>query len=148
MCLLALIAAVLLPESPKFYYAKREFKKARNVIKLISGLNKSGQSYEQIDSIIFDSEAYLYQKDVPEDLDKDDSTNEGTNINESRAAEEEAVDIIQECIDIKPLVQDGEDDVIQLQGTYEEVWSIWQIKWNFLVILALLSISSFSFYLI
>jgi hypothetical protein len=148
MCLLALIAAVLLPESPKFYYAKREFKKARNVIKLISGLNKSGQSYEQIDSIIFDSEAYLYQKDVPEDLDKDDSTNEGTNINESRAAEEEVVDIIQECIDIKPLVQDGEDDVIQLQGTYEEVWSIWQIKWNFLVILALLSISSFSFYLI
>ena len=148
MCLLALIAAVLLPESPKFYYAKREFRKARNVIKLISGLNRSGQSYEQIDSIIFDSEAYLYQKDVPEDLDKDDSTNEGTNINESRAAEEEVVDIIQECIDIKPLVQDGEDDVIQLQGTYEEVWSIWQIKWNFLVILALLSISSFSFYLI
>ena len=100
MCLLALIAAVLLPESPKFYYAKREFKKARNVIKLISGLNKSGQSYEQIDSIIFDSEAYLYQKDVPEDLDKENSTNEGTNINESKAAEEEVV----EEIEIKPLI--------------------------------------------
>lgn len=144
MCLFALIAAVLLPESPKFYYAKREFKKARDVIKLISGLNKSGQSYEQIDSIIFDSEAYLYEKDVPEDLDKEDSTNDGTNINESKAAEEELV----EDIEIKPLVKDGENDVIQLQGTYEEVWGIWQIKWNFLVILALLSISSFSFYLI
>ena len=144
MCLFALIAAVLLPESPKFYYAKREFKKARDVIKLISGLNKSGQSYEQIDSIIFDSEAYLYQKDVPEDLDKEDSTNDGTNINESKAAEEELV----EDIEIKPLIKDAENDVIQLQGTYEEVWGIWQIKWNFLVILALLSISSFSFYLI
>jgi len=144
MCLFALIAAVLLPESPKFYYAKREFKKARDVIKLISGLNKSGQSYEQIDSIIFDSEAYLYEKDVPEDLDKEDSTNDGTNINESKAAEEELV----EDIEIKPLIKDGENDVIQLQGTYEEVWGIWQIKWNFLVILALLSISSFSFYLI
>ena len=47
MCLLSLIAAVLLPESPKFYYAKREFSKARSVIKLISGLNKSNIKEEQ-----------------------------------------------------------------------------------------------------
>jgi hypothetical protein len=121
MCFIALVAAVFLPESPKFYYAKREFKKARNVIKLISGLNKSGQSYEQIDSIIFDSEAYLYQKDAPEDLDREDSINNGTNINGSIATEEE---IVQE-VENKPLIQEGDNEVIQLQGTLQEVWNIW-----------------------
>ena len=47
MCLLSLVAAILLPESPKFYYAKREFSKARSVIKLISRLNKPNIGQEQ-----------------------------------------------------------------------------------------------------
>jgi hypothetical protein len=98
MCFILLVAAVFLTESPKFKYAIIEFKKA---IKLISGLNKSCQSYEQIDNIIFDSEAYLYQKDSPEDLDKEDSIISATNINGSIATEEE---IVQE-IENKPLIE-------------------------------------------
>lgn len=55
-CALSTFCVLFIPESPKFYYANRRFKEARETLKIIAHYNDTLFSSSDIDKIVFDSE--------------------------------------------------------------------------------------------
>ena len=46
----------VIPESPKYYYARNKFQETRKVLKIIAKMNKTSATPIDIDNIIFDTE--------------------------------------------------------------------------------------------
>ena len=66
-CFFSLIAVFTIPESPKFYYANRRYGEARQSLKIIAKYNKGGITPEQVDELVFDTEASIIEKIIEKD---------------------------------------------------------------------------------
>lgn len=114
----------LLPESPKYLYANYKFHECRQELKKIAKVNNSSMSPSMIDGIVFDTETKV---------EVTDSLNQETEQSEfDRSLADESTS----------------EEVIKLTGELKEVCEIWQLRNNFISLMSIITISSFSFFLI
>jgi len=101
----------------------------RESLKFIAYFNESTITSEEIDKLNFASEVASFakfEKKITKSLNK--------SVDEDKEEEEE-----EEC---------EKDDAVKLTGDLQQVLDIWQLRQNMICIMALLSISSFAYYLL
>ena len=123
----------VLPESPKDMYANYKFDRARKYLKAIARWNavfNNKVDPELVDTITFDTEVMDQKK---------------KSLASQVAPDNEEVYAEGERSDDEEVIEEG---AIKLTGEFKEIWEIPEIRTNSIVMLGLISISSFCYFLI
>lgn len=140
---LIILGNLTLPESPKYYYANHKYHEARQILKKFARWNGSSTTPEEIDQLVFDSEKYLkanYDSQVgktTEFLSQAGPDTSKLNLNPSTG------------IDVEDQVTEASDEeIIILTGKFSQVCEIPVLRRNFVGLILMMSVTSFSYYMI
>lgn len=143
MALISVVAAVAwLPESPKFFFAKKEFEKCRKVMEIISERNLGKRlTFEFADEFKADKKTEKSKSNAINDVEE-----EAEEKNKPKIAWFEHTELMEKPI--PPPGMNTEQDPMELKGTLGELCGIAVFRKNLMLLVVVWSFGAFAFFII